>query len=315
MNGMEPAAGIRFNRRYLLAAVLLALALYVLIPQVGIFKSSWHLLGQAVPGWLALSVGSIALTYLAGAATYCLLAIKPLKYGPTLLVQFAAMFVNRLLPAGLGAIGANYAYLRRQKHSRGQAAVIVAMNNLFGMVGHTALVVFSLLVLSGSQVALAPSYGHLAGSWFRFLLLALLVVGGLMLVFGWRRFKRQAIKLRRQILNYRQRPWRLPAALLSSMTLTLGNVFSLLVCGLAIGVHLPFVVVLMVFTFGIGAGTATPVPGGLGGFEAGLTAGFIAYHVPAPAALATALLYRLVSYWLPLCFGALAFIAGRNRYF
>jgi uncharacterized protein (TIRG00374 family) len=103
---------------------------------------------------------------------------------------------------------------------------------------------------------------------------------------------------------------------MSSILLTLSNVLCLGCCALALGVHLPFLIVLLIFSFGLGTGTATPTPGGLGGFEAGLTAGFIAYHVASPAALATALLYRLISYWLPLVVGALALlIAQRQRLF
>ena len=310
---MKPETTISLSRRYLVVAVVLVLTLYILIPQIGIFRSSWHLLDRSAAAWIIAAVGLTTLTYLAGAMTYCLLAMKPLRYKQTVLVQFAAMFVNRLLPAGLGAIGTSYAYLKRHRHNATQAGTVVAMNNLLGAVGHGLLVAFALLAFSGGRTVLLPSYGHVASSILKVLVLALLVSGGLAVVFGWRRFGRQLAKLRSQAFSYHQRPWRLPAALLSSVTLTLANVLCLLVCGLAVGIHLPFVVVLLVFTFGVGAGTATPVPGGLGGFEAGLTAGFVAYHVTAPAALATALLYRLVSYWLPLGFGALAFAVSRRE--
>jgi uncharacterized protein (TIRG00374 family) len=77
---------------------------------------------------------------------------------------------------------------------------------------------------------------------------------------------------------------------------------------LALGIHLSFVPTLLILTFGVGAGAATPTPGGLGGFEAGLVGGFVAYDVNASAALAIALLYRLISYWLTLLIGAGAFI-------
>lgn len=313
MCSMKPETTTSFSRRYLVLAVLLVLALYVLVPQIGAFRSSWAVLGQLTIAWVIIAIGLTALTYLAGALNYYLLAIKRLRYGPTVLVQFAAMFINRLLPAGLGAIGANYAYLKRQRHSGAQAATVVAMNNLLGAVGHALVVAIVLLAFSGRRTALLPSYGHLAGSVLKVAALALLILGGLAVALGWHRFRRRLTSLRLQALSYRQRSWRLSGALLSSTALTLANVFCLLACGLAVGVSLPFVVVLLVFTFGVGAGTATPVPGGLGGFEAGLTAGFVAYHVAAPAALAAALLYRLVSYWLPLGFGGLAFVVSQRR--
>jgi uncharacterized protein (TIRG00374 family) len=75
------------------------------------------------------------------------------------------------------------------------------------------------------------------------------------------------------------------------------------------------VAVFLVFTFGIALGTATPTPGGLGGIEAGLVAGLIIYHVDSATALATVLLYRLLSYWLPLLVGAAALVySQRQRY-
>jgi putative heme transporter len=55
-------------------------------------------------------------------------------------------------------------------------------------------------------------------------------------------------------------------------------------------------------------------PGGLGFVEAGLVGTLTLAGVPGPAALAATLLYRLVSYWLPLPLGGLAYLAFRRRY-
>src|SRR5438128_357164 len=99
-----------FKRRYILLMLVFVLALYVLIPQIGAFKASWHVLSRPVASWTLLAVLMTALTYLAAAGTYCLLAFQPLRYGKTALIQLAAMFINRLLPGGVGALGANYAY-------------------------------------------------------------------------------------------------------------------------------------------------------------------------------------------------------------
>jgi uncharacterized membrane protein YbhN (UPF0104 family) len=55
-------------------------------------------------------------------------------------------------------------------------------------------------------------------------------------------------------------------------------------------------------------------PGGLGFVEAGLVGTLTVAGVPGPAALAATLLYRLVSYWLPLPVGGLAYLAFRRRY-
>jgi len=55
-------------------------------------------------------------------------------------------------------------------------------------------------------------------------------------------------------------------------------------------------------------------PGGLGFVEAGLVGTLTLAGVPAPAALAATLLYRLVSYWLPIPVGGVAYLLFRRRY-
>lgn len=301
------------NRRYLLLVAILLAGLYVLLPQFGQFRSSWHLLSHPDPLWTTLAVAMTSLTYAAAAITYGLLAFRPLVYGQTLLVQLAAMFINRLLPGGLGALGANYAYLRQRQHNRAQATSLVAINNLLGFGGHGLLVAVAVAFSAGHVMISPPGHGHVLGSAAK-LATALVVLGVILsLIFGWHRVRQLILLIWRDVLIYRRRPWRLPAALVSSMALTLSNVLCLTACAVAVGVHLPFVVLLLIFSLGIGAGTVTPTPGGLGGFEAGLTAGLIAYHVASPAALATALLYRLVSYWILLPTGALALVVCQKK--
>jgi hypothetical protein len=55
-------------------------------------------------------------------------------------------------------------------------------------------------------------------------------------------------------------------------------------------------------------------PGGLGFVEAGLAGTLTLAGVPGGDALAATLLYRLVSYWLPLPAGGVAYALFRRRY-
>lgn len=308
---MAPTDKHPFQKRYIVFVAVLALGLYVLLPQFGDFRTSWSFLRRLDPLWTVAAVSLTALTYLAGAATYRWLAFKPLAYGRTVLVQLAAMFINRLLPGGIGALGANYLYLRRAKHSKAQAACVVAVNNLFGFMGHgillTAVVVISLVLNANSKLDLGNT------STYKYLPVILLV-GGLAIVFAMRtRLSKTLLSFWKQLLKYRDRRGRLGLALSSSMALTLANVLSFYCCAMALGVELSPLAVFLVFSFGVGASIATPTPGGLGGFEAGLVAGLVAYDVDAPLALAIALLYRLISYWLALAAGAIAFAVCQRR--
>jgi uncharacterized protein (TIRG00374 family) len=55
-------------------------------------------------------------------------------------------------------------------------------------------------------------------------------------------------------------------------------------------------------------------PGGLGFVEAGLVGTLTLAGAPGPAALSATLLYRLVSYWLPIPAGGVAYLLFRHRY-
>ncbi len=310
----EQTSRFKPRLRHVALLGLLALGLYVVLPQLGDFRSSWHLLSRANLGWTLAAVGLTATTYLTAAATYCLLAFQPLKYGITVVVQLAVMFINRLLPGGIGALGANYVYLRKQRHTVAQAGSMVAINNLLGFIGHSILLAITFLLYNGHLPSMAGRSNQSLDTIIKWLVpIAVLAVVALLVV-GRRRLKHFLIDLRQQLADYRHRPLRLAGALLSSIGLTLGNVLCLYFCALAVGLNLPFAAVLLVLTLGVGAGTAVPTPGGVGSFEAGLVAGLVAYGVSSSQALAVALLYRLISYWLALAFGSVAFFWAERRH-
>ena len=308
----DRAPGFKPRPRHLLILVVLGLAIYTVVPRIGDFRSSRHLLEHLDYGWAVAAVVFTALTYLAGAATYSLLAFKRLRYWRTVIVQLAAMFVNRLLPGGVGALGANYLYLRRQKHSGLQAASIVTLNNLLGVVGHNLLLV-GFFVVSGH---LPPAPGHSSQSLtmlITWLVVGLAALAIILIVVGRKRLRHLVASLRTQLAYYKRRPGRLVAALVSSAALTMANVLCLACCALAVGVHLPIAAAILILTLGVSASTAVPTPGGLGSFEAGLVAGLVAYGVDSGTALAVALLYRLISYWLAVLVGGMAFVFVQRR--
>jgi uncharacterized protein (TIRG00374 family) len=244
--------------------------------------------------------------------TYCFLALKPLKYGPTFIIQLAAMFVNRLVPAGIGAIGVNYVYLKKKHFSVSEAGSMVAINNLLGFLGHGILLILASFFVAERAYKINLRFGDSATAIKACLVIALLAVIAVSFL-SRRRYRSLRRSTIMQVKAYKARPWRLISAWVSSITLTLTNVACLVCSGQALGAHLPFAVWILIFTFGVGVGAATPTPGGLGGFEAGLVGALVAYRVGSAEALAIALLYRLVSYWVPLVAGGAAFFVVRRR--
>jgi uncharacterized protein (TIRG00374 family) len=293
--------------------VICVVAIYIVVPQLSMFRQSFGLIGHARLDYVALALGLNLASYPLAALTYYLLAIKPIHFQPTVLVQVASMFTNRLLPAGLGGMGANFVYLRRTGHKASQAVSVVGLNNVLGLVGHLMLLSGLLLLVPDDRRRVPDQHITttvlLAGT----AVTVGLVVGLLLMTKLRHRLASGGLAVIRNLQNYRRRPGRLVAAVGSSMTLTICNLVCLWCCALAVDVHISVIALLVVFTFGIALGSATPSPGGIGGVEAGLVTGLIAYGVPASQALAAVLIFRLINYWFSLLLGAGAFVAAQRR--
>lgn len=303
----------KLKARSFIWLILVVLGLYVIVPQLGDFRSSWHLLVHPDYGFVGLAVLFIFITYLEAAATYVLLAPRPIGYYQEFIIQFATMFVNRLLPAGIGGIGANYQYLRHKRFKASEAASVVATNNLMGLVGHLLIVVVAILLASSHHLLPLTNIKHSLASDLKLagiVILALMLIG---LAISRKRLVKLVSAAIKQLVSYRHRPVKSLLALLTQLLLTISNVAGLEFSAKAVGVNLSFTIILLIFTFGSAVRNFTPTPGGIGGFEAGLVAAFAAYHVGSSQALAAVLLYRLISYWAPLLIGGLTFIYAERQ--
>lgn len=302
---MKHSVNFRPTSRHLILLTVLAVAIYVILPQFGEFRSSWTLVRHpSASAWVYAAVLLTLLTYPIAALTYHFLAFRPLAISRTTLVQLAAMFANRVLPAGVGALGVNYLYLRQERHRVSEAASVVAVNNLIGFAGHLLITVVGMVLFAGQ---IHFPHIEIASSSFKLIyifgaLFAVLCGLGILQV-GRRRLRNAAMSLMKTLTAYRSRTSSLLAALLTSMGLTTCNVLAFAACLYSLDIHISFISLLLIFTVGVVTAIVTPTPGGLGGFEAGLAAGLVAHDVALASALAAALLYRLISYWLPLIAG------------
>ena len=305
--------GTLFRRRLLLLLVCL-LFLYVVLPQIGSFSDSVDILKKVdVPLVFAACLG-IFLTYILSTIMYILLATKRLNDLATFWVQVANGFASRLLPAGLGGLTLNAQYLRKQKHTLGQAVAVVSMNNILGFVGHVLLMLVGLFA-SGQITVRRLEVPHLGVLASVFLGLILLGIVGVLLMPSLR--KRLVLVIKDVFgtwLAYHKRPKCIISALVVSLGITAAYALVLFFCSLALGVNLSFWEIYEVFTFTVLASVVVPTPGGLGGAEAGIAVGLISYSVPTPQAVAVTLLFRLLTYWLPMIPGFIAFLAIRKKY-
>lgn len=292
-----------------ISLVLLAAACFLLLRQWHFVASSLHAARSANLFWLAAALSLSLLTYCIAALIYSLLALCPLHYLHTLLVELAASFANRLLPAGLGGLGLHGLYLYHQKHNTAQATAVVSVNNLVGITAHLSLL--ALLIIFRPEVLQKLTTHYPAVHW-QYFAVTLLIAVALML----------SAKTRHLVINFvnnltmslrRLRPTRIQSAFGAALLLTITYTLILVCVSRALGLHLGILRLFIIFSIGMLAGTATPTPGGLVGMEAGLYAGFVSYNVSPANAGAAVLLYRLITYWLPLIPGAISLMVARDR--
>jgi len=267
---------------------------------------------KAVPVW---TLGLLAILFLStmalAALAYYYLALKRLRYRELVLVELAAAGVNRLVPSGVGSLGVHGVYLHKHRHDAVQLTAVVGTNNAIGIITH--------LILLAAFVLLWPQELHIGvlrsfSSWAPYMggLLVLLIV--LSAIPTIRKKVRSLYKRFVQNLGvYARAPHKIILAAIASTGITIINVTMFGLAAHAVGIHIDPVALFFVYSAGVLVGTATPTPGGLGGVEAGLIAGLMAYGNTATIALAAALTFRLATYWLPIVVGLPAFVLARKQ--
>jgi undecaprenyl-diphosphatase len=297
-----------FRLFYLLLA---AIFVYVVISQIDGLRGSLAEIKSSRIGYDLLAIGAICISFLFGSLTYYVIALKPLKYWRTVIVEFGINTINRLLPAGIGAIGGNFVYLKKSEHSNVQAASVVFVNNTLGVVGN--LLLLCVLLTFVPHV----NFGHVASAGRVF---GLIIAISIVIVIVGLSVPRIRLKLKKaghdfvgQLKVYSRHKAKLPVGLICSIVLTLGSVMALSFCLKAVHGYLPLSSVMLAYSFAIWLGSVLPAPGGFGSVEAGLVAALVAFDVSLSQAVACVLVFRLISFWLPLIGGIPALVWSRRK--
>jgi uncharacterized membrane protein YbhN (UPF0104 family) len=106
-----------------------------------------------------------------------------------------------------------------------------------------------------------------------------------------------------RLVEVAQRPRKLAVGFGGSIMLSLCYILCLAACVAAFGGSVPLAKIGVVYLTGATLGSIIPTPGGLGAVEAALTAGLTAAGVPGAVAISAVLLFRLLTFWLPVPIG------------
>lgn len=272
--------------------------------------------------FLVLVLGLAALHYVATAVAVRSASGIALPVGESLLVQLAAATANRFTPAGIGASAVTVRYFTRRGLRLPAALGAVAVLSVLGAVAD--LIVLSILVLGGRWLGLSGGpqeikvlLAHIAhlvaplgspGLWSAVTAISI----GLVLIRirseragrpgRWRQFWTPIDRIRRH-------PSSLVTLLVASGATTLILGFAFVASTAMIGGPRPQAslgALLVGFMIGAAAGSAVPVPGGLGSTETALVGILVQLQVPASHAVEEVLTFRVLTFWLPAALGLLA---------
>jgi uncharacterized membrane protein YbhN (UPF0104 family) len=227
-----------------------------------------------------------------------------LNFPRTLLVQLAGSFVTLVTPAAVGGAALNVRYLQRRKIPAPVAVASVGVSQVAAFVLHILLLlVFAAIAGSGTSSSIRPP------TWAYFVLAGLVVLAGVVLAIpAGRRLVRARLsptfgQVLPRLLEIAQHPRKLAEGIGGALLLSLTYILCLAACVAAFGRSVPFAKIGFVYLTGSAIGSIFPTPGGLGAVEAALTAGLTAAGLPGAVAVSAVLLFRVLTFWLPVPFG------------
>ncbi|WP_351226367.1 lysylphosphatidylglycerol synthase domain-containing protein [Streptomyces sp. NPDC002133] len=306
---VEPARLERIKPRTLVSLIAGAIAAYFLLSQLT--RTDLTVVAEAHWGWVAAAVLFSALSYIAAAMSLLGFVPERVSFLRTVFAQVAASFVKIVAPAAVGGVALNTRFLQRSGVRPGLAVASVGASQLFGLGAHILLLLsFGYLTGTEKTSSLTPSRTVIAG---------LLTVAVLLLVVTAIPFPRKFVATRLRslfagvvprMLDVLQRPVKLATGI-GGMLLLSGTFVMCLDASIRAfdngNQQLSYASIAVVFLAGSALGSAAPTPGGIGAVEGALTIGLIAVGLPAEVAAPAVLLYRLLTLWLPVLPGWLAF--------
>ena len=316
---VEPQDLQRIKPRTVLVFISLAVAFYLLIPQLADVSGVWSKLKEADWTWALYALGASALTYVGATLTVTGAVPVRIPFLSTFATQLGGSFVNRIVPARLGGMAINVRYLQKQGLDLAVASSAVGLQQLSGLLMHVTLTFIFLLWAGKSGVGafhFLPS-----GQTVLIGLTVVLALSGLLFLLpaGRGLLRRRVVPhpaaLRsRASARSRGGPSRWPsssAARCSSPSAT--SRLWCFPCTPSAPSAASVASIGVVFLLGSAISSAAPTPGGIGAVEAALIAGLTAVGIEREVAVPAVFLYRIATFWLPILPGWVAFVLLQRR--
>ncbi|MEC4018348.1 lysylphosphatidylglycerol synthase transmembrane domain-containing protein [Streptomyces sp. H27-D2] len=304
---IEPVRLERIKPRTLVTFIAGAFAAYFLLSQLT-HADLGKVISEADWRWVAAALFFSALTYLAAAASLLGFVPEKISFAKTVVAQIAGSFVKLVAPAAIGGVALNTRFLQRSGVRPGLAVASVGASQLFGLASHVILLLtFGYLTGTERSAPLSPSRTVIGGLLTAAVLVLVVTAIPVLRKFVSTRVRSLFAGVIPRMLDVLQRPRKLLAGIGGMLLLTGAFVMCLDASIRAFGGELSYASIAVIFLAGNALGSAAPTPGGVGAVETTLTFGLTAGGLPGDTALSAVLLFRLMTFWLPVLPGWLSF--------
>jgi len=304
--GPEPAPVQveRIRLRNVLTLVAAVFAAYILA--VDLTKTSFsEALRHADWRWGAVALLLSAVTYVGATWALSGFVLERLRFVQTFLTQVACSFVTLVTPAAVGGVALNLRYLRKRNVASADAVASIGVSQVIAFTLHLILLVIFIAVAGSSHdtsIRRPPGWTYIALAVLVSVALVVLAIpAGRRLLLS--RLTSTLGQVIPRLLDLAQQPAKLAEGVGGTLLVDFAYIGCLAVSVRAFGGSLPFATVAVVYLTGSAIGSAVPTPGGIGAVEAALSAGLTAAGLHGTVAFSAVLLFRTVTFWLPVPLG------------
>ena len=307
----------RVSPQTLLTVVLLALVAFALISSLGDVDPAEVVdaLADADPAWLLLAAVVAQLPFFTQAVATRGACPRPLPYGPVAMLQLAIGFVALAVPSTAGRLAMDIRFFQRQGVPAATALSISAIDGFSGFLVQIALLILTLVFGVGAvDLTLSlPSDANVDGLLTILAVVAALLVVAVVVAVALPSVRTRILDRVRPMLTEVLDTFRGLRSLAKFLQLFGGNLANQFLFAAALGASLAafggqlnLATLVVIYVAAALFGGMMPVPGGIGVVEAALITGLVAAGIDTATATATALVFRLVTFYLPPIWGWVA---------
>ena len=295
----------RFHPRTIFTIAVAFIAVFIVVGSLN-FSDIVTTVKSANLWWMLASAVLGSLIWIGSAVPLIALSSEKLTFKDTFIAQVAASIITIVAPAGVGPAALNLRYLRKRRVPTAMAVTTVTLMQISQALV-TIVLLLLVMVIAGSSLSVSVPYGTILGV----VALVMVAVGVIVAVpkvrrWIWSKIQPTWQQVYPRLLWIIGQPRRLAAVLGGNLLMNIGYVGSFWTALMAMGGSLNFSTVSITYLTANAAGSFIPSPGGIGTVETALTSGLTVAGISSSVAIATALLYRLVTFYGRIPFGWLA---------